>query len=86
MEDLSNFSPSSSESDDENGVNSVEKEIKKVEIEDFAFENKLPISHQVDLVGHAKSIPCISCEPAVSLSNIYLLMNIVTDYLLGEKN
>jgi hypothetical protein len=81
MEGSSNFSPSSSESDDENGVNSVEKEIKKVEIEDFAFENKLPISHQVDLVGHSKSIPCISCEPAVSSSNIYLLIVNVNDYL-----
>jgi WD40 repeat protein len=34
------------------------------EFEAFAMEKKVPISHQVDLVGHTKAVACVAIEPA----------------------
>ena len=31
---------------------------------DFAFENKIPVSHEIDLVGHSKAVTCLSLEKA----------------------
>lgn len=33
-------------------------------LEVFALENKIPVSHHVDLMGHSKAVTCISSEPA----------------------
>ena len=33
-------------------------------LDTFALENKIPVSHVVNMPGHTKAVTCISCEPA----------------------
>lgn len=34
------------------------------QVDAIALEKRIPVSHQVDLVGHTKAVTCLSVEPA----------------------
>ena len=47
------------------GDNEEEAEGGKVtDVDAVALERKIPLSHQVDLLGHSKAVVCLSIEPA----------------------
>jgi WD40 repeat protein len=45
-------------------LESTARNAEAVDMDQIALERKVPISHQIDLVGHSKAAVCISVEPA----------------------
>jgi len=43
-------------------------------VDTFALQNKIPISHQVNMPGHGKAVICLSCEPAGNRVYYYIYL------------